>query len=415
MEVTHAIILAGGYGTRLKSVVNDIPKPMAAIAGRPFLEYQMDYLIDQGLHSITLCTGHLSSVIENHFGNSYRSLSISYSVEDTPLGTGGAIKKALLNYTEDQCFVLNGDSFFEIDLQMMSFQHKESKLSIALKYLNNTDRYGNVRFDDNLKISSFNEKASNDTGWINGGIYLFNKSIIKSFPDLKQFSLENFITDYVHSHTAAAFLSNGYFIDIGVPEDLSRAQFDIPHTTNAKFKGWTLFLDRDGVINVRTPGDYIKSWKEWEYTYKALEAIRRLSHCFDRIIVVTNQQGVGLGQMSHYDLSMIHHRLQNDVIDAGGYINKCYAATDLKEKENNSRKPNTTMGLWAQKDFPQIDFEKSIMVGDSASDIEFGKHLGMKTACIDGKFEDKIALEALHPDWKFESLFSFAESLDSLL
>jgi len=385
---------------------------MAPIADRPFLEILLDYLIQQGIQSVTLCTGHLSKDIETHFGENYRSLSVSYSIETTPLGTGGAIKKALLSTREEHIVVLNGDSYYNVDLMKMMTRHvaTDSTMTIALKEMKAFDRYGRVVFGADQQVRQFKEKKPSKSGWINGGVYIIKKTMLSTFPDEEVFSFETYMSELVKSGSIGAFLSDGYFIDIGIPEDYDRGQTTLPLISNRLFDGWTLFLDRDGVINERTPGDYIKSVDEWQYCNGALEAIALLSLIFDRIIVVTNQQGVPLGKMTSYTLDLIHQNLKDDVRKLGGHIDSIYASIDLKEKLNNSRKPNPSMGHWAKKDFPAIDFHKSIMVGDSASDIAFGQALGMRTASVDGKHEDTAEILALQPNWQFRDLSHFAES-----
>lgn len=143
-------------------------------------------------------------------------------------------------------------------------------------------------------------------------------------------------------------------------------------------KSWTLFLDRDGVINVRFPGDYVKRVDEFEFLPGAPEAIARFSKLFGRIIVVTNQQGIARGVYSHEDLGDIHSHMQTEIEKAGGKIDRVYYAHQAAAENSPMRKPGTGMGLQAQTDFPGIDFSRSIMVGDSQSDMEFGKALGMK-------------------------------------
>ncbi len=148
-------------------------------------------------------------------------------------------------------------------------------------------------------------------------------------------------------------------------------------------KGWTLFLDRDGVINLHYPNDYVKSWDEFYFLEGALDALTALGKIFRRIIVVTNQQGVGRGLMSSEDLELIHDEMLKEVRKHGGRINAIYAATDLKESDvKQMRKPEIGMAKRAKKDFTEIDFSKSIMVGDSVSDMEFGRNAGMITVFV---------------------------------
>jgi D-glycero-D-manno-heptose 1,7-bisphosphate phosphatase len=165
---------------------------------------------------------------------------------------------------------------------------------------------------------------------------------------------------------------------------------------------WCLFLDRDGVINTRKMGGYIQTIEEFEFLPDADHAIAAMSQLFKHVFVVTNQQGIGKGIMTESNLSGIHRYMSNRIIELGGSITKCYHAPDLDGENNLLRKPNIGMGLLAQNDFPEVDFEKSIMVGDSDTDIEFGTKLGMKTVRI--LTTEKVNRQA---DMSFTSLAEF--------
>lgn len=151
-------------------------------------------------------------------------------------------------------------------------------------------------------------------------------------------------------------------------------------------KSWTLFLDRDGVINVENVGSYITNWQEFEFCGGALDALKHLGEVFGNIVVVTNQRGVGKGIMSKDDLKEIGEQMTGNIVAAGGRIDKIYACTATEDTDHN-RKPNTGMALQAKEDFPAIDFKKSVMVGNSLSDMEFGKKLGMHTVFLTTKHE----------------------------
>lgn len=169
--------------------------------------------------------------------------------------------------------------------------------------------------------------------------------------------------------------------------------------------GWTLFLDRDGVINVRFPGDYVKHAGEFEFIPGAKEAIAQLSRVFGRIIVVTNQQGIAKGFYSHDDLLAIHDFMTEEIDAAGGKIDAVYYAPQLAAENSPMRKPGIGMAVQAQKDFPEIDFSKSVMVGDSDSDMEFARRAGMKAFFVGDKNELATPVEGI-----FDSLADFAEA-----
>lgn len=162
---------------------------------------------------------------------------------------------------------------------------------------------------------------------------------------------------------------------------------------------WTLFLDRDGVINERKMGGYIQSVEEFKFLPKSVSAIAELSRYFQHVFVVTNQQGIGKGIMTECNLLDIHAYMVETIENVGGSISNCYFAPELRTSRNNMRKPNSGMALKAQEDFPEVDFSKSIMVGDSDSDILFGMNLGMKTVRIKTvepiKVESDLTLKSL--------------------
>ena len=221
----EAIILAGGFGTRLSHIVTDVPKPMAIVNRRPFLEYILNYLIDNGIKHIILAVGYKGKIIQNYFGDNYKNVSITYSNEDTPLGTGGAIKKALGYCNKDNVFIVNGDTYYDVNLNLMERFHntRKSDLTIAVKIMHDFDRYGSVMIKNDM-IMEFEEKKKTVSGRINGGTYLINKSILNKIED-ESFSFEKLILEsgFVDIY---AFENDGYFIDIGVPEDYYRAQDD---------------------------------------------------------------------------------------------------------------------------------------------------------------------------------------------
>jgi D-glycero-alpha-D-manno-heptose 1-phosphate guanylyltransferase len=229
--ITTAIILAGGFGTRLQSVVNDLPKPMAPISGEPFLNYQLNYLKHYGIKNVILSVGYLSEKIKAYYGDNFNGLTIDYVVEETPLGTGGGIRLALEKCTESLSFVLNGDSFFDVDLIKFYGQHiqNRSQISLALRKVNNSARYGTIEKTKENIISSFKEKSGIDhEGIINGGVYLLDKNLyLQKTPSSTNFSIEkDFFEKQLSNSLISGFEFEGYFIDIGIPEDYLKAQND---------------------------------------------------------------------------------------------------------------------------------------------------------------------------------------------
>jgi D-glycero-alpha-D-manno-heptose 1-phosphate guanylyltransferase len=216
-----AIILAGGEGTRLKEVISDIPKPMAPIAGKPFLEYLVMQLRHGDIRDIILSTGYRKEVVKNYFGTGEKwGARISYSEEDVPLGTGGAVKKALDLLEIGPTIVLNGDSFLEADIMKLIVFHKTKNAcaTICLAFMEDTSRYGRVEIDSEGGVLCFAEKAAGSPGFINGGIYIFNKEILTSIPEGKV-SLETEVLPQLVGRGLYGMETKGFFRDIGIPED----------------------------------------------------------------------------------------------------------------------------------------------------------------------------------------------------
>jgi len=172
-----------------------------------------------------------------------------------------------------------------------------------------------------------------------------------------------------------------------------------------------LFLDRDGVINERLPGQYVKTKEDFVFMPGALQTFSQLAKRTTRIIIVTNQQGVGKEIMTYDELDQVHTHMQAQIEEHGGRVDAIYSCTELETDKSNCRKPSPAMGIWAKMRFPELDFARALMVGDSVSDILFGKHLGMKTVLFEGKLEEKNALSKLKPDY---SIKNFAKIVDIL-
>jgi len=400
--IEQAIILAGGKGTRLQSVVSDVPKPMAQIGEKPFLEHLLLRLSTQGLKKIILSVGYKKESILDHFGHEFKGLQIAYAEEDKPLGTGGAIMHALKYCDSNDVLIFNGDTYLDLDLNAFTSIHisNDSGMSLALKEISHPDRYGTVdiRYEkDGLYLASFNEKQTGLTsGIINAGVYAVKKSWLNALNLPEVFSFESEVLEkYVNQDKFGAYLTKGFFIDIGIPEDYRRAMayFAMPQIDS----DWTLFLDRDGVINERIVDDYVRSKEGFKFLPGALEAIAGFTKVFKRIIVVTNQQGVGKGLMQHRDVDEIHEYMVNQIENAGGKIDRVYYCPALHANNDPCRKPNPGMAFSAKNDFPDVDLSKSLMIGDSISDLEFAQNAGMMSAyIIDEPYKYELKLTDIH-------------------
>lgn len=221
------IILAGGLGTRLRSVVADVPKPMAPVAGRPFLDLILEKLPLANVATIILSVGHKHEVIKEHYGDVYFDTPVRYAVEEEPLGTGGGIKLALQMAKQDHTLIVNGDTLFDIDYEQFwqSHYYAGNDLTLALKQMDHPDRYGTVLLDQH-RVVRFQEKTPGlKYGLINGGIYWVRTDIVEEFPSSEKFSFEqDFLEKKVNDLNMGGYIDTAGFIDIGIPEDYERAQ-----------------------------------------------------------------------------------------------------------------------------------------------------------------------------------------------
>lgn len=232
--MTTAIVLAGGMGTRLRSAVPDLPKPMAPIHGRPFLEHQMDYWIGQGVSRFVVSVGYMKEVIMHHFGTSYRGTLLTYAIEDNPLGTGGGLLLAAQGLNEP-FLVLNGDTFFEVDLNELLKFHAghASEWTFSLFRANEVGRYMGMDVKADGEIVSLKSGTGKPGRLANGGVYLINPSVLaktKFVPDHKLSLEEDLIPAFIAQGGKLYGLEfPGSFIDIGVPQDYFRAAEVLPH------------------------------------------------------------------------------------------------------------------------------------------------------------------------------------------
>lgn len=232
--IKECIILAGGLGTRLRSIVSDLPKCMAPVAGKPFLAYVIDNLIKEEIEKFIFSVGYKSESIIEFVNTEYSKYSIQYSIEKEPLGTGGAIKLACSKSSEKNVLALNGDTLFSINISKLSKFHqlKNADCTLCLKPMQNFDRYGVVELDNNNTITSFKEKKFYEKGLINGGVYALttDKFLEEELPEKFSFEkdyLEKKVNAETYAKTISGFVQDEYFIDIGIPEDYERAQTEL--------------------------------------------------------------------------------------------------------------------------------------------------------------------------------------------
>lgn len=221
----EAIVLAGGFGKRLRKVVADVPKPMAPIAGRPFLEILLSALAEKGFTRIVISLGFMAEIITSHFGKRYAGMDLVYVVEDIPLGTGGAARLAVAACTSDHVYIFNGDTYLDLDVEALEQLWRVKRQIIVVgRHVLDTTRYGRMVVKGG-QITTFTEKSVAGAGLVNAGCYVLPSCALNRFPLYFPFSIESdFLSKEVISGKICVFVSKGLFIDIGVPEDYDRAQ-----------------------------------------------------------------------------------------------------------------------------------------------------------------------------------------------
>lgn len=225
----EAIVLAGGLGTRLRQLVPDLPKPMAPIGGKPFLSILLKSMADKGFGRVVLSLGYMADSVIDYFGaNGYAGMALDFEVEEAPLGTGGAVRRAILRSREDHIFVLNGDTYLDLEASDLERHWQSNRAPIIVaREVADTSRYGRLKVDGE-RVTGFLEKGVSGPGLINAGCYVLPTNSLDSFTLNQAFSLEvDFLAKAVVTQRVDLFVTQGRFIDIGVPDDYRRAQTEL--------------------------------------------------------------------------------------------------------------------------------------------------------------------------------------------
>ena len=381
--ILEAIILAGGRGTRLAKVVSEVPKPMAPIGDKPFLFYQMSYLASRGVNRFVLSVGYKSEVITDYFGDKFNGIPIVYVFEESPLGTGGGVRLALVACLSENPLVVNGDTFFEFNVSKLQFVHSETAalLTFSVKEIENDGRYGGMQIGADAKVLGFTAKDIVGKTYINAGVYLINKSLFLKETVEGRFSLEDeFLAPKVcKGYFYACPFNDSNFIDIGIPVDYEKGQTLIPEwTINETVEFKTIFLDRDGVLNKKIDNGYVTKPDELEILPGVIEQLSKWNKEGKELFIITNQRGVGRGIMSLQSLHEIHFALLKNFESKDIRIKDIKFCTDI-DNSFSRRKPNPGMLLELFEEFPHLDIKSTIFIGDSKTDMQAGKSANVHT------------------------------------
>ncbi len=377
----NIVILAGGFGTRLQSVVRDVPKPMADIAGKPFLELLLRELSFLDPERFVLCVSYKKDIIKDYFKDSFLGIPVVYSEENEPLGTGGAIKQAFDLFNLNDALVLNGDSYIQANYARFLEQNKNEKLAVMLKHVDDANRYGRVEIE-NSRIVDFKEKNTtiSQPGLINAGIYKVTKDLFtRSLPN--KFSFEQDILEPMIPQLKPRFmLADDYFIDIGIPTSYAQAQKELKSVIYGNATNRALFLDRDGVINEDI--GYLHKIQDCQFMPGIFDFCRQYKNNGYKLIIVTNQAGIAKGKFSEQDYKLltdfIHSQFKKQYCEITAEYYCPYHIDGLPPYNRNSfyRKPDPGMILRAAKDY-NINLPESALIGDNETDILAAKSAGV--------------------------------------
>ncbi len=380
--LNQAVFLVGGLGTRLKDHTRATPKPLLDVGGRPFLDYLLDEAARQSFGEIVLLAGHFGDQVRNLYdGRHWRGAKIRVLCEPEPLGTGGALRFALPHLAE-QFLLANGDSFFDINLRALSTALPQGGAAMALRNVAG-DRYGRVRLEGD-RVLSFHAPEEGVNGPINAGVYALSRAVVEAIPAGK-ISLEGEIFPALAAGGGIRGREfGGYFIDIGIPEDLARAQTELPRRVRRP----AVFFDRDGVLN-RDIG-YLHRPEEFEWLEGAKSAIRLCNDAGYFVFVVTNQAGVARGHYGESDVEKLHAWMRSELAREGAYVDAFEYCPHHPEgvhpqyrRACRRRKPQPGMLVDLLANWP-VDKDASFLIGNMQSDLDAAAGAGLQAHLYQG-------------------------------
>ncbi len=380
--IKQAVILAGGEGTRLRPLTNSLPKPMAPVNNRPFLEYLVDMLKENGITEIVLLLGYLPEKISGYFGDgSDFEISIKYSIGKVSDSTGTRLRNAAA-LLDDTFLLMYGDNYWPLNLEkQMSFYKEHNTLALTTVYANKDGRgeYGagnNVSVDTDGYVMRYDKsREGKDLNGVDIGFFIISKNVLKLMPE-DDFSFEETILPLLAGKKQlSGFRTEHRYYYISTVESLKVTERYLRPKK-------VVLLDRDGVINrKRAKNDYIKNWSEFEFLPGAVEALALLTRNGYDVYIITNQRGVSRGLMSLKDLETIHRNMVAELKKNGALIKGVYYCPHGLD-ECDCRKPKPGLLFQAAGD-NEFDLTRAIFIGDSQTDIQAGDAAGCETVLVE--------------------------------
>jgi D-glycero-D-manno-heptose 1,7-bisphosphate phosphatase len=379
---TQAVILAGGLGTRLRPLTDVRPKPMIEMHGKPFLEYLVEMLREQGFERILLLLGYLPEVVQNHFGDGRRwGVTIEYSVTAVENDTGRRVKLAAPQI--DECFLLMYcDNYWPMQMGKMWDRFMRAKVPAMLTVYRNMDGYtkNSLAVDSKGYVTVYDKTCTSpDLQGVEISYAILKKSVLDLLPeDNVQFE-RTVYPQLAEQRQLLAFVTDHRYYSVG---SLQR----LPLTESFLGRRPTVILDRDGVLNKKPPkAQYVTSWHEFEWLAGAKEALRLFNEAGYRVIVVSNQAGVARGGMTETQLLEIHERMKLEAVQAGGLIEAIYYCPHNWDDGCECRKPKPGMLFQAQRDH-HLDLSRVVFIGDDIRDAEAADSAGCSSVLVSEDF-----------------------------
>lgn len=396
-----AVIMAGGKGTRIASVANDIPKPMIPICNKPILQHQIECLKSQNIEDITLIVGHLGHIIKDYFEDGSKfGVKISYIVEEQPLGTAGALFY-LKETVSDDFLLLNGDIIFDVDFERFITYHKKMGGYATILTHPNSHPYdsGLVVTGQDGFVTKWMHKEDERLYYknrVNAGLHILSPKVLELFTEAKKTDLDrDILKQLIPQYKLVAYDSPEYVKDMGTPDRYQKVTEDVQsglvHSKNLKNKQKAIFLDRDGTINLYK--GFIKTPEEMELIPGITDVIKKINDSGYLAIVITNQPVIARGDCTLEQLQTIHEKMETLLGAEGAYIDDLFYCPHHPDKgfegerieykiECDCRKPKPGLLLQAAEKY-NIDLSQSYMIGDSERDMEAGRRAGCKVVKVE--------------------------------
>ncbi|MBN1468007.1 MAG: D-glycero-beta-D-manno-heptose 1,7-bisphosphate 7-phosphatase [Fusobacteriaceae bacterium] len=378
ISIKQAVILAGGLGTRLRPLTNDIPKPMVPLNNKPFLEYLIKMLKENGIEEVVLLLGYLPEKITNYFGDGSKfGIKIQYSIGDISFDTGKRIKNAE-KLLDENFLLMYCDNYWPLNLKKLAEYHDKHNVLVTVTIYTNKDNFtkSNMKVDNEGYVLLYDKKRQEENlSGVDIGFFIVNKTIFKDMPNTNFSFQKEILPKLINKKLLAGYLTDHRYFSIGNLERL-------PMTSKFLEPKKVIFLDRDGVINKKAQkADYVKKWEEFEFLPGAIEAMEILNKNNYKIYIITNQAGIARGMMTLEDLKKIHKNMKIKLAKHDIKINDIYYCPHGWNDGCECRKPKPGMFFQAVRDH-HIDLSKAIFIGDDERDLEAGEKAGIKTYLV---------------------------------